>query len=289
MTVAASGAVTVTATGSGLVSASLAAASGTIGGIVGGAAGGFVGGAAMSAMAGQNGGQILSAGLKGAGAGAIMGGIEGYYGNSWSSPLQRIGVTTLGSGLASKASGGDFRRGAEIGAVVSTLAWIGYEGRQAAIESSKRFTITDPDESARLGLPVGTSPNIMGESDSWWGDGYKIGGGRFRRWLTWAEQLADPSPLGGVQGGHGTILRFAYGAGSFGDNLVETFAGIHDQLNSWYWYDALGNAKNLTGWAARFGELLNKADVLIASPVAASTAINHFGAFAPLYNPPPHG
>jgi hypothetical protein len=129
----------------------------------------------------------------------------------------------------------------------------------------------------------------MGESDSWWGDGYKIGGGRFRRWLTWAEQLADPSPLGGVQGGPGTILRFAYGAGSFGDNLVETFAGIHDQLNSWYWYDGLGNAKNLTGLAARFGELLNKADVLIASPVAASTAINHFGAFAPLYNPPPHG
>jgi hypothetical protein len=86
-TVAADGTITipVTVTGdSGLLAGAVGAPggisagmAGTIADVAGGAAGGFISGASLSAMAGQNGSQVIEAGLEGAEYGAIAGGISG--------------------------------------------------------------------------------------------------------------------------------------------------------------------------------------------------------------------
>lgn len=54
------------------------------------------------------------------------------------------------------------------------------------------------------------------------------------------------------------------------DRLVESYAGTHDWLNSFIWYDASGNAKTLIGAENRLGETMNWVNVLLATPAAAS-------------------
>jgi len=66
---------------------------------------------------------MWSAGLKGAGAGAIMGGVGGYYGDAWS--LSRVGATSIAGGFAAKSAGGSFNQGFKIALVTSMvrLSW----------------------------------------------------------------------------------------------------------------------------------------------------------------------
>jgi hypothetical protein len=53
-------------------------------------------------------------------AGAIGGGVSGYYGNTWN--VSRVATTTVASGVAAEVSGGDFRDGALIGGALAVSA-----------------------------------------------------------------------------------------------------------------------------------------------------------------------
>jgi filamentous hemagglutinin len=85
------------------------------------------------------------------------------------------------------------------------------------------------------------------------------------------------SPLGGVQGGAGQMalgVQFEYVAGSFWDKLAEAYSGTHDTLNSFIWYDELGNGKNLNKTLiGKVGEAANYTNVLIATPFAYSVLL----------------
>ncbi len=84
-----------------------------------------------------------------------------------------------------------------------------------------------------------------------------------------AYTSAGISPLGGLQGGQGAIFGNPYAAGSFTDKVVESFAGAHDWLNSFHYYDPLtGNnlPANLSG-----SSFWNPMDVFLAAPVGLST------------------
>ncbi|TCV85150.1 hypothetical protein [Sulfurirhabdus autotrophica] len=82
------------------------------------------------------------------------------------------------------------------------------------------------------------------------------------------------SPLGGGQGGPGRLALFGeYQPGEFIDKIVEVYTGPHDFLNSGYWYDKLGNGKNLTGFAKAFGEGFNALNVNVATPFAAAAPV----------------
>ena len=113
--------------------------------------------------------------------------------------------------------------------------------------------------------------NASGQSAGYRGDGFKAGGGR------WVEGLPAEaqgiSPLGGRQGGQGSLFGFSYSPGSLADLVVEAFGGVHDPLNSWYWYNEMGNAINHQGAAMWFGEGLNAVNVLVAAPIVAGSVL----------------
>lgn len=86
------------------------------------------------------------------------------------------------------------------------------------------------------------------------------------------------SPLGGHQGGQGQMelfgLQFNYESGSAWDKVAEAYAGTHDKLNSFIWYDNLGNAKNLNGtMVGNVGNITNFSNVGLATPFALSVLL----------------
>lgn len=85
------------------------------------------------------------------------------------------------------------------------------------------------------------------------------------------------SPLGGHQGDDGRIgtetFYFEYASHSFLDKLVESFAGTHDTLNSFIWYDELGNGKKLEGLTKVIGDVTNATNVPLATPFALSVLL----------------
>jgi|GEM_PF-4546258 len=110
--------------------------------------------------------------------------------------------------------------------------------------------------------------NASGKSVGMFGDGFKLGGGRYDP----THPNGNPSPLGGHQGGVGQIFGMRYKPGSFWDRLVETYAGPHDFLNSWG-YDAFGNLQNHVGFERFLGMTLNPLNVVIATPIALPSVI----------------
>ncbi|MDD5248611.1 MAG: hypothetical protein PHY45_06485 [Rhodocyclaceae bacterium] len=196
----------------------------------------------------------FQAGLRGAASGAILGGVDGYYGNAWG--LDRVAANAVAGGISSRIQGGSFADGFTSRLGLSALTYANYLMRQDMIRSS----LLDPD-----------SGNAGGKSSGFFGDFFKLGGARF------VDGLICDSPLGGCQGGPGRIGPFSYSPGSFGDRLVEAYAGPHDYLNSGYWYDEFGNGKNLTGLRAGFGEALNALNVVPATPFAAAGLIQTSG------------
>ena len=81
--------------------------------------------------------------------------------------------------------------------------------------------------------------------------------------------------MGGFQGKLGQFSFFDYLPGSVWDRVAEAYAGPHDKLNSFIWYDNSGNIKTgLDGsLLGRIGEVTNYANVLLATPFAISTLI----------------
>ncbi len=66
-------------------------------------------------------------------------------------------------------------------------------------------------------------------------------------------------------------IQFNYAKGSFWDKLAESYAGTHDTLNSFIWYDNLGNGKNLDGTLLnQIGNTTNITNVVVATPFAIS-------------------
>jgi len=262
MTVAADGTVIVTASGSGLMAASLSAASGVIGGVVGGAAAGAVSGVIMTGTA--------KGALQGAAAGAIMGGIAGYYGRSWTLP--RVGVTAVGGGLASKVSGGSFRQGALISGGIALVTYGAIKMREYELAHS------DPRDLGR------ESAGFNGDRDSLAGSRSTVQ----KNQLTGEIELVQkPLPFGGSQGSEvGTLFGKAYGAGSWQDRLLEAYAGPHDFLGHPWGYNGLGfnDAPNSpfgrviasvagNSVADRVSDVMGGVDLLLATPIVAASAV----------------
>ena len=178
--------------------------------------------------------------------------------------------------------------------------------RQAMIEDSMKFP-------GVIGTDGKVLSNISGESVGVNGDNTKVAGGRIvlaelcdkgrcivdkstisgyvedadgkvKLTMTLDELKELPlyedwrSPLGGHQGDQGQMavpgIQFNYAAGSFWDKLAEAYSGTHDTLNSFIWYDELGNGKNLDNTLiGKVGEITNLANVSLATPFALSVLL----------------
>ena len=112
--------------------------------------------------------------------------------------------------------------------------------------------------------------NSNGISAGHRGDGFKLGGGRYNP----SSPTAPPSPLGGDQGGQGSIFGVPYKPGSWQDGLVEAYAGPHDYLNNMFARDydiATGDIRQgLSAFERGIAVTMNAADVVIATPFAAA-------------------
>jgi len=183
------------------------------------------------------------------------------------------------SGLASEIKGDGFNQGFKYSLVTVALGEVAQFARyRASISSAKN--------------PL----NIQGKSAGFQGDGLKIGGGRQRgidcnygsspiSCSVDALENQSKSPLGGTQGLEGQIFGARYKPGGFNDFVVETYAGPHDQLNSWYWYDQFGNNKVFpkSSLANIFGQTLNAVDVFVATPLAISSLVQVYNPAITLY------
>ena len=197
-----------------------------------GIAGGMGAPSAGMTSAGQFAGYVVG----GAAGGATSGGMSaGFNGGNVAQGI------LLGAGY-----------GAAIGAAVGGLDCMASYMRADMIEQSK----INPQ-------------NASGESAGFNGDEFKLGGGR---WVEELDSKKQPiSPLGGRQGGGGSLFGIGYSSGSITDRVVEAFAGPHDYLNSSYWYNSNGNAISYTGFARYVGEALNAANVVVATPFVAAS------------------
>jgi len=109
-----------------------------ISGAVVGASAGFAAGATGAGLYGGSLGDMWSAGLKGAGAGAIMGGVGGAYGDAWS--LSRVGATSIAGGFAAKSAGGSFNQGFKI-ALVTSMVRLSWEKTRGITNNLKMKTL----------------------------------------------------------------------------------------------------------------------------------------------------
>ncbi len=214
----------------------------TIGGAAaGGAAGGAVSGGMGAAIYG---GDIGGAMLSGAGLGALGGAAYGAMGAP--DALWKVGAYGALGGASSALGGGDFGEGALWQGGSSLLSYSAIQMRTAMIRSS-----------------VKNPANASGDSAGWRGVLFKLAGGRCD-----TEGVCSVSRLGGIQGDRGSTFGYKYAPGSFPDFMCEAFSGPHDFLNSWFWYNADGNAIAHEGFLRGFGEGLNALNVAIAAPFA---------------------
>ncbi len=205
--------------------------------------GGAVSGGVSSALSG---GDLRSVLANAVGAGALRG-LGVSAGGQWTP--QRVLASSVVNGAVGAVAGGSFRD-----AALSSLQWGGLRYAAAAMRGAMvAQSLLNPDNAG--GLSAGVA-----------GDNFKLGGGRYN------VHGSNPSFLGGHQGGEGWIFGRSYEAGSLWDRVVEAYAGPHDYLNSFYWYDEFGNIKShLSSFQRRVGEMLNAANVLVATPFAAAT------------------
>ena len=217
----------------------------TSSGIIGGATAG--GGAAL--LAGGNFREVLANSV----GGGVFQGVGAHYKSNWSP--QRVLANSAVSGVTALAAGNSFKNAALAGLKGGALRYAAVRMRQMMIAQS----MLNPD-------------NAGGMSVGFLDDQFKLGGTRNN------VLGSQDGILGGVQGGQGKLFGIAYAPGSWQDYLVEAFAGPHDFLNSWYWYDRIGNNKvglpPLRRWV---GEGLNGANIILAAPfVAASVSPDYF-------------
>jgi filamentous hemagglutinin len=79
------------------------------------------------------------------------------------------------------------------------------------------------------------------------------------------------SPLGGHQGWEGQTFGQGYEPGSLVGRLVESYSGSHDFLNSPWFYDRLGNNRDISGTIiGKLEPVINGGDVALATPFGLS-------------------
>jgi filamentous hemagglutinin len=213
----------------------------------------------------------LKGAFHGAAAGALLGGVAAYFGDTYS--LARIVADSLAGGIAAEINGQRFRNGLLITALVSTATYVTVQLRKYEIKNSS-------------GTPgqIGDSPGFRGVKG-------KLGGGRFEEQLwnetgrrvleaggneaeafrAYADQFEvlgkRASPLGCHQGGPGCLFSHSYDPGGFVDYIVEGFAGPHDFLNHPIYYNANGTLRALSGFQRHYGQFQNVANVFLVAPV----------------------
>ena len=214
------------------------------------------------------------------------------------------GEYNIAMNLIIAAAGGE-GTGAAQGVAKESLSWAADQMRQAMIEDSWNA----PPFCDSSGKCIN---NISGISEGVNGDGIKLAGGRIDynklcgetvrceklddgsysftakdgSSITWEKVIEiNPdieSPLGGVQGGDGIFkidiagikINMPYSSGEFLDKLAEAYAGTHDYLNSSTWYGPDGNIRpGMTEAEIKRGEIMNKANVVLATPFALSVLL----------------
>lgn len=251
-------------------------------------AGGFAAGVVGSTIMGASPRQALLAGA----AGAIMGGVTGYYGNAYSA--SRVAVTAVGGGISSEIQGGSFKQGFKISGALAFTTWAAIKAREYMWEQSNKYL-------DKNGVPI----NATGDSVGYKEIGGKVGGVRatvIGYDANGGPILSFPSgPLGGSQSGVGQTFGWAYAAGSIRDYIVEAYSGVHDFLNWPYSYNSMGNNEAVAApWGryiaaaagARTAQFVSNAmswvNVPIATPIVLASAIPEI-LYPFLINPPPKG
>lgn len=258
----------------GVVSASgpLGVASGAIGG----ASAGFVGSLVAS------GGSIKGA-MDGTLSGAISGGLAGFFGDTYSLP--RVFAETVAGGVTGRIYGRSFADGMRSALYLSGATYIAVNLRDLELEHSRQI------------------PGQVGESPGFRGRAGKLGGARvdISNWIgpfdpnaeDYSSKLAEyyarvrPSYLGGHQGQGGCLLSceyIRYSPGSLVDNVVEAYAGVHDALNHPFFYNSNGTAHafahgKLGALGDLLGQFINGANVVIATPMVAASAVPEYARF----------
>lgn len=254
-----------------------------IGGFAGGAAAGFAAGVSLASFNGAGFNDALKAGAKGLFAGAVFGGVSGYFGNTWN--LKRVGANGLAGGITSEVNGGRFADGAKFALATSLLTYGNFKLRRAALEDSSH-----------------NPRNIDGDSGGFFGDGTKMGGAREEINLDASVKagsaVREPcvSTMGGCQGGVVNIDRdqrssffgTEYEPHSVQDKIVESFAGPHDafrKVTGSYIteatgpYEIIGNSRHLTGVDAVIDTVKNYGLVIPAAPFAISALVDYSGVY----------
>ncbi|SPK73985.1 Filamentous hemagglutinin, N-terminal:Adhesin HecA 20-residue repeat x2 [Cupriavidus taiwanensis] len=243
--------------------------------------------------------RLVTAGI----AGAVTGGLTGYFGSNYG--VERL-LTSGAAGCGAAAiQGGDCKSGAMTGFATAAIAWAADAMRQDQIESSRRFKgIYDTKDDSGVLTSNATGPSVGID-----GDGMKIAGTRVsfddlqkygtvverpdgawdftgtttnpdteKPW-TLRQALNEEGGLtGGFQGLGGTLINSPYPPGTFTDKLLEAFAGPHDYLGSLTAYDRLGNLKEgMTSFQRMMFEIQTDIDIPLAAPFAAVTLLNQYG------------
>ena len=156
---------------SGLASTTSFATLETLAGAAGGAAGAMAGNATSQVLSTGtlDGGNVLESGL----GGAMFGGINGYFGDSWS--WERVGANSVAGGVNSKLQGGEFEDGFRFAAATSSARYIYNEVVKYDTTWEKGGDAADKrgfDMPVKGANNIGTAGPV--DSYSWWGEGGTI-------------------------------------------------------------------------------------------------------------------
>jgi len=207
---------------------------------IGGAAAGFVGGAMSTALNGGNLGQVVSSGFRGAAAGAVMGGVEGYYGTSY--PLARIGATATAGGVSNTLIGGSFKRGFELGAIQGTMAY-GWDQMRQLTDRVGQNTATNyqTDDIEQYGTNrfhydglgyLRTDGPIATEYAS------SLFGSAADKFFAPFDNLLNANVMGpqGIPGSHWYDAAWLGGPNNAVSGFVNLVSKAHDFVNSWSYH-----------------------------------------------------
>jgi len=243
-------------------------------GAIAGAISGFATGVVMSGT--------LKSGLQGAFSGAMFGAIKGRWDlrgmdKNWT--WQRVGEESLAGGISAVISGRKFVDGFKITFIMSAIKNLAITAREHQLEQSAKI------------------PGQIGESNGVYGRPGKLGGGRIiaRAWKKmfgvdvsedadfknhlkkYLERHDLRSPLGGHQGGEGYLFGIKYAPNGAIDKIIESYAGIHDFLNSpMYRHDGVyyGFSERAFGTIGRgIDSAINAVNVVIATPLVTIASI----------------
>ena len=231
----------------------------------------------------------LRKGVQGAASGALFGGIQGQYGDQWTTG--RVVQHTLAGAISSGLHDGNLTKGFKTSLITSALTYI------AALTRAYECA-----NSSRVPRQLGVSPGVLGTPGKIAGERINaqqfaalnqnrsitesLHMGRFEddlnNYLTRRYKGVDSNPseqevFGLFQGDPGQLFGHTYPPGGFIDRVVESFAGIHDFLNHPWFYNPDGTSHYFLNMnnalTNRLGTLINVANIAIALPVGLSALV----------------